>query len=84
MVFDKIFRTPLKNNPWAADAIRRANEAGLMNDFSNGTFNPGGGITQGNGDHRIQISGIKWRRHAEQLLRCASRSLGNSDYCGSK
>ncbi|ASJ56502.1 hypothetical protein BP422_24820 [Brevibacillus formosus] len=31
---------------WAADAIRRANEAGLMNGYSNGTFNPGGGITR--------------------------------------
>lgn len=26
---------------WAADAIRRANEAGLMNGYANGTFNPG-------------------------------------------
>ncbi|MFI8715779.1 S-layer homology domain-containing protein [Brevibacillus brevis] len=31
---------------WAADAIRRANEAGLMNGYANGTFNPGGGITR--------------------------------------
>ncbi|NRR22890.1 S-layer homology domain-containing protein [Brevibacillus sp. MS2.2] len=31
---------------WAADAIRRANAAGLMNGYSNGTFNPGGGITR--------------------------------------
>ncbi|RAT99186.1 S-layer homology domain-containing protein [Brevibacillus sp. Leaf182] len=31
---------------WAADAIKRANAAGLMNGYSNGTFNPGGGITR--------------------------------------
>ncbi|WP_146142817.1 S-layer homology domain-containing protein, partial [Brevibacillus sp. NRRL NRS-603] len=31
---------------WAADEIRRANEAGLMNGYANGTFNPGGGITR--------------------------------------
>ncbi|MGE5704910.1 MAG: Ig-like domain-containing protein [Clostridia bacterium] len=31
---------------WAADAIKRANEAGLMNGYANGMFNPGGGITR--------------------------------------
>ncbi|WNC14799.1 S-layer homology domain-containing protein [Brevibacillus brevis] len=31
---------------WAANAIKRANEAGLMNGYANGTFNPEGGITR--------------------------------------
>lgn len=31
---------------WASDAIKRANEAGLMNGYANGTFNPQGGITR--------------------------------------
>ena len=34
------------NGHWAADAIKRANEAGLMNGYANGTFNPQGGITR--------------------------------------
>ncbi|MEJ8548358.1 S-layer homology domain-containing protein [Brevibacillus borstelensis] len=34
------------NQHWAADAIKRANAAGLMNGYTNGTFNPGGGITR--------------------------------------
>lgn len=34
------------DNHWAADAIKRANEAGLMNGYANGMFNPTGGVTR--------------------------------------
>lgn len=33
-------------NYWAADAIKRSNEAGLMNGYANGMFNPTGGVTR--------------------------------------
>ncbi|WP_103109192.1 cadherin-like beta sandwich domain-containing protein [Brevibacillus reuszeri] len=33
-------------NYWAADAIKRANEAGLMNGYANGMFNPTDGVTR--------------------------------------